>query len=160
MSNLVRKISIKHIFTFYIVLLIDIVIFKFYGHLRPIIDRVQTVLINRNAGCWNINLSPFREIRSSATSFMLDFRLGITSITVLANVIVFIPLGILLPLLMVKPSFLKTICMSLLIVLGIEIIQFVSCLGYFDVDDIILNMVGSIIGYASLFVFKKIREGH
>lgn len=32
-------------------------------------------------------------------------------------------------------------------VIGIEVFQFVTMLGFFDVDDIMLNMTGCIIGY-------------
>jgi len=32
-------------------------------------------------------------------------------------------------------------------IIGIEALQFITMLGFFDVDDILLNMIGCIVGY-------------
>lgn len=41
----------------------------------------------------------------------------------------------------------KTLAVSLLVILGIELFQLLSGRGSFDVDDIILNLLGSAAGY-------------
>ena len=74
-----------------------------------------------------------------------------------ANIIVFIPLGFLLPVL--KESmrkFLKVVFISFLIISGAEILQFVFNVGISDIDDIILNMTGVTIGYGSFSMIYKI----
>jgi len=73
----------------------------------------------------------------------------------MVNVIIFAPLGFLLPFLMRKPSFLKTVSISLAVILGVEIMQFITCLGVLDIDDIILNGIGSVIGYVAFLIYSK-----
>lgn len=69
------------------------------------------------------------------------------------NILLFIPLGIILPFFFKKlrtfKQFLRT---TIIIIFLIEIIQLFTMLGIFDMDDILLDIVGAIIGY---FCFKK-----
>ncbi len=44
-----------------------------------------------------------------------------------------------------------------LLVLGIEVFQLFSAFGAFDVDDILLNCVGAVIGYVCYFPFEAFR---
>lgn len=46
---------------------------------------------------------------------------------------------------------------AFLFVLGIEVFQLFSAFGAFDVDDILLNCVGAIIGYLFYFPFEALR---
>ena len=64
------------------------------------------------------------------------------------NILMFIPLGLLLPLLskvFYKPYF--TLLLSFSLTLGIEIVQLTTKIGAFDVDDIFNNFLGAVIGY-------------
>ena len=64
------------------------------------------------------------------------------------NVIGFIPFGILFPHLFKKTvSFRKFVLSAALMIAAIELIQLFSLRGSCDIDDLILNMLGSIIGY-------------
>ncbi|GED68553.1 hypothetical protein BRE01_22550 [Brevibacillus reuszeri] len=68
------------------------------------------------------------------------------------NIALFMPLGMLLPLLF--PTFQsihRIFFTALLASLGIEFLQFLFALGSFDVDDLLLNVVGALLGYG---VFK------
>lgn len=47
----------------------------------------------------------------------------------------------------VPVSFFKTVSVCLAVIVGFEAIQYVTCLGIFDVDDIILNTFGSVAGW-------------
>ena len=63
------------------------------------------------------------------------------------NIILFIPLGLSIPIL--NHRFLKVLpflILNLLILLSVELIQVFSRVGTFDVDDIILNILGALIG--------------
>ncbi|WP_425449281.1 VanZ family protein [Dethiothermospora halolimnae] len=79
------------------------------------------------------------------------------------NIIAFMPLGFLLPIVFGKcKSFKDTVMISVLFASSMEFLQYIFYLGVFDVDDIILNVIGAIIGfsiYKFLFVglkyFKK-----
>jgi glycopeptide antibiotics resistance protein len=41
----------------------------------------------------------------------------------------------------------KTISICFISIIGIESFQFITMLGYFDIDDILLNILGCLIGY-------------
>ena len=63
------------------------------------------------------------------------------------NVIMMIPFGLLLPWMNRRFYLLHTVCMAFVLTLFIESTQYLTRLGYFDVDDIWNNLWGTIIGY-------------
>ncbi len=75
----------------------------------------------------------------------------------LGNLIGFIPLGILLPLMFNKlRTAFRTIIMVFLFSLAFETFQLFSMLGVFDVDDLLLNTLGGTIGYLIFWMVKKL----
>jgi glycopeptide antibiotics resistance protein len=69
-------------------------------------------------------------------------------INLLGNVLVFIPLGILLPLFLRKLRRLTRFFMaSSAIILSVELVQLFTLRGICDVDDYLLNMVGMFAGF-------------
>ncbi|PGW60704.1 VanZ family protein [Bacillus cereus] len=103
-----------------------------------------------------INLVPFRSTIRYLTEFD-SYNLDIILMNTLGNVIIFIPFGFLLPLLfkqiynvkMASKIFIKFILL-------IESLQLLTFTGVFDIDDIILNMLGALIGYGSFVEMKYI----
>jgi glycopeptide antibiotics resistance protein len=92
-------------------------------------------------------------------------RFGIdhpASIALIANIILFVPMGFLVPFVLRRPSFLKTMGISLGIIVAIEITQYVTNLGATDIDDVILNMIGCLIGFmvyvVSIELYKKLNK--
>lgn len=85
-----------------------------------------------------------------------DYEVG----DAVTNVIVFAPLGILIPLLMRRPSWLRVVLSAAAVSLSIELIQIVTD-GLFggghiaDVNDFIWNTVGGTVGYAIFDVASK-----
>ena len=76
-------------------------------------------------------------------------------INLLGNILLFIPAGYLLPKLWEKlRNFFVFVFFSLLMLFIVELTQLFTLLGSFDLDDIILNISGMIIGYL-LWVIKK-----
>lgn len=77
----------------------------------------------------------------------------------LANIMLFIPLGVLLPLVFykIKWSTSKILIVSSLLTLTIELLQ-MSGGRCFDVDDIILNIIGGVLGYATLCITRFLRR--
>ncbi|MDD4689843.1 MAG: VanZ family protein [Eubacteriales bacterium] len=65
----------------------------------------------------------------------------------LGNIGWFIPFGFLLPMLLKKKSLLKVLAFGLMFSFIIEILQFISHKGVAELDDLILNIIGVIIGY-------------
>ena len=64
------------------------------------------------------------------------------------NVILFLPLGIFLPMLFVRlRAFWRFALAALLAILSVEVLQLFTGLGTLDVDDLILNLMGIALGY-------------
>ncbi|WP_432408136.1 VanZ family protein [Wukongibacter sp. M2B1] len=101
------------------------------------------------------NLIPFKTI----TNFIMHFKsynLEVLLYNILGNIIVFIPLGLLISsILKEKKNAIKTMTVSLLFILCAETMQLVLRVGVFDIDDIVLNLVGCYIGHIG---FRKIRK--
>lgn len=94
----------------------------------------------------------FRNISSSQKiEFVLQNLLG--------NIILFMPLGLLIPAIYpAKRSMIKIIIISFLCSFTIEVTQFVSSRGIFDVDDLILNTIGGVLGYFLFnLILKRVR---
>ncbi|WP_257008163.1 VanZ family protein [Bacillus sp. FJAT-45350] len=101
----------------------------------------------------NYNLTPFRSIyRISVYSKDIMDPIRI----LLGNIVLFIPFGLLLPLAFKKfaKSFFIIIFMGMSVSIFIEICQFVFTYRVSNIDDVILNTVGTMIG---VIVFKIVR---
>lgn len=67
----------------------------------------------------------------------------------LGNFVLFLPMEIFLPILFKRLSiFKKYIITIILVLLLIEIIQVITRLGSFDIDDLLLNLLGAILGFS------------
>ncbi|MFD0961497.1 VanZ family protein [Paenibacillus chungangensis] len=96
----------------------------------------------------NPNFIPFQTILNYANRYhSLNFDTWF--INLFGNVLLFVPLGFLLPILFAKARrFSMSIVWTMLASLTIELTQLGARLGSFDVDDLILNVLGGLIGYA------------
>lgn len=107
---------------------------------------------------WNTaNLKPFSTILLFYHSRKLGtgYKLG----NLVGNVIGFIPLGILFPLLFRRLRMgWRTILAVFSVSLGFELLQLIFRLGIFDVDDLILNTAGGIVGYVVYWIARSIRR--
>jgi glycopeptide antibiotics resistance protein len=92
---------------------------------------------------YSYNLVPFSTIERFLYSKNIRYHL---LINIFGNIAVFIPFGILLPLCFKKP-FIIILLVFLAGVLCVETLQLVFRRGTFDVDDIILNTVGFLLGW-------------
>lgn len=99
------------------------------------------------------NLKPFHTIRMYLAA---DMPVKKAFINLVGNVAGFVPLSILLALLFNSFRYAgRTIFCVFLLSLGFEIFQLISSLGECDIDDIILNTLGGIIGYFLFWVMTK-----
>ena len=97
-----------------------------------------------------LNLIPFRTLRLFAGLLDSGVRSHITMavINLGGNIIMFIPLGFLLPKVFPKLSSLPRVLLTTAIIITIvEIIQLFTLVGSCDIDDLILNVIGSAMGY-------------
>lgn len=94
----------------------------------------------------NLNLIPFRTMRLFLRSYSVMPRTVIKNLA--GNVAVFIPMGLFLPCLWKKQRgfgwFLLTVAG---VVALVETAQLFTTMGSCDVDDLILNLTGSAIGF-------------
>lgn len=81
------------------------------------------------------------------------------------NIVAFIPFGIFLPIISKNKhakNFFYTLLSTLQFTLLIELCQLMMKVGTFDVDDILLNTIGGIIGYLvfgiAYLLFKLMRK--
>ncbi len=96
-------------------------------------------------GIKKANLVPFKTIKlMQSNSLSTTYKVE----NVAGNIAGFIPLGILFPLLFAwRRRAFKTILLIFFISLTFESVQLITGLGVFDVDDLILNTSGGILGY-------------
>ena len=104
----------------------------------------------------NLNLIPFRPIAEYAERLVNTKANGDSVINLFGNVIMFVPLGFFLPAVFPKArSFRRSMLFSLLLLCAVELIQFFTLLGSLDIDDVILNMVGVLVGYGVYWLFAR-----
>lgn len=98
----------------------------------------------------SINLVPFSTV-SEYFGYLLEggYMVRQAIINLGGNVIMFIPLGVFLPLLWEKMRrFPPHVLTTAGIITTVELIQLFTLRGALDIDDLILNVVGSAVGFA------------
>ena len=107
---------------------------------------------------YRYNLVPFVEIKRF---WMYREQLGTFAVfsNIFGNVIGFLPFGFILPIIFRRMNSGFLICISgFLFSLTVEVIQLVTKVGCFDVDDMILNTLGAILGYICFVICDHIRR--
>lgn len=107
---------------------------------------------------YRYNLVPFVEIRRFWTyRQQLGFFAVFTNI--FGNIIGFIPFGFILPVITGKTRSIWFITLSGFgLSLLVEVVQLITRVGSFDVDDLILNTVGALVGYLLFELCNKVRR--
>ena len=106
---------------------------------------------------YHYNLVLFKEIKR-----FWNYReqLGVMAVmsNLLGNVLIFVPFGFFMPIGSRFRSFLATTFYGFGISLCVELFQLVIKVGSFDVDDLLLNTVGSVLGYMLFILCDRIRR--
>ncbi len=114
------------------------------------------------AGASRLNLEPFSMIRHFVQIVaMSDNRRLVASalVNLAGNVAVFVPLGIFLPWLWRAMGKLWLFLPVLVLVItAVEGIQYATLLGVCDVDDLILNTAGGLIGWVLFMVVHNAKQ--
>lgn len=141
----------KYVLFIYLILLINFVILKFYGDIGQLIDRMERIKANRSEyETWNVNLTLFGGFLFYKSNAIISF------INLVGNTLPFIPLGFLIPInFNWTRTFLKTIIICMFVSIGFETMQFITCLGYADIDDVMLNTLSCIVGYVAFKIYIK-----
>ncbi len=105
---------------------------------------------------YRYNLELFKEIKRF---IKYRERLGFENfvVNILGNVLAFAPFGFLLP--MLKKSYRRFIVITLLSILfslSVELLQMYTKVGVFDVDDILMNSIGGVLGYIAYSISSSV----
>lgn len=108
---------------------------------------------------YRYNLELFREIKR-----FIIYRDQLGAFAVFANlagnILIFMPYGFFISMASRSRGFFKTLFFSMGLSLCVEITQLFSRVGSFDVDDILLNTVGGVVGYIIFLICNAIRRKH
>ena len=143
-----RRLLFLIFFVAYCLLLVNVMVFK---NLPTI--RVGYLMLNFS-GTHEAppNFVPFRTI----LPYLLGHKgLIIAGINIIGNIILLIPIGFLLPFLVEKMNWRKAVLFAVLSGLVIEGLQTNLHVGIFDIDDVILNGLGFMIGYWKFLIFPR-----
>lgn len=104
------------------------------------------------------NLELFKEIRRFIVYHeVLGWKAVILNLA--GNVVAFVPFGFFLPVVLKNcKGWLLVTLLTMTASFVIETVQLVTKVGSFDVDDILLNTLGGIVGYICYFVIHRIRK--
>lgn len=143
MSKKLEKLIYFIIFAFYMGLLIYLLFFaEEFG--RSVTEKK-----------YSYNLVPFKEIKRYIFRFK-TIGLKTCIINLGGNIIAFIPFGIFVPYLFKENMNVFLIgIMTMITSLFVEMFQLMLMVGSFDVDDIILNTAGGIIGGIIYVICRK-----
>ena len=108
------------------------------------------------------NFIPFKTIVEYVQRYIDGYR-NLSVLNLLGNFVLFMPMGVLLPCVIRKlDRFWKVTLTVLGMVVMVEIVQGILRVGSVDIDDVLFNVVGAMIGYGLIrlpFIynfFKKI----
>lgn len=100
------------------------------------------------------NLTPFAEINRYLI-YQESFTWENLITNLAGNILVFAPLGVLIPIIRRKKTgFFYVLFLTLFISLFIETVQLITKVGVFDVDDLIMNTVGGVLGYLAFSIAR------
>ena len=153
-KRLFHKKYVRLIFFLYLMVVIKVIIFKYpWEQLREIAATWEKVVIFEGLDTANFTL--FKTIR-----MYIDYSYKLNSFeNLVGNVVVFIPFGFLLPFVISwGRNFFVMLLNAFLFVTGIEIFQLFSAFGAFDVDDILLNCFGAVLGYIAYLGFETMKK--
>lgn len=107
---------------------------------------------------YHYNLVPFKEIMRFYTyreyvgfwAFLLNL---------FGNVLAFAPFGFMVPILSrANRRFINVAWLTFILSLTVELLQLMLKVGSFDVDDLILNTIGGMMGYFAFYVLNHLRR--
>ena len=156
-TKFMNRMIVLALFIFYMYAIIRIILFKFRWREMSFLKHQ----LQRNFGNPDIlvhqlqsaNFTPFKTILINIQN--LSGRHDLSNLV--GNIVAFIPFGMFLVLLFKKKgmSFKAVLALSLSLSLCLECLQVVFTIGNFDVDDLILNTAGGLLGYCAIKLYSK-----
>lgn len=97
-----------------------------------------------------LTLIPFKTISEYLFG---DLNIWVALMNLVGNIVLFIPLGLYLQIFMRNKKILNCVVLVFAVSLCVEAVQYIFGLGSTDIDDIILNVFGGLLG---IFIYKII----
>lgn len=148
-----KRLVVAFILIAYVAILIKVMVFKDI----PLV-RVGQLMLNFGGtdGGHPANFVPLKTI----LPYLFGYKgLIIAGINIVGNIILLVPLGFLVPLVYPNITWKKSLILAAAAGLCIEIMQVLLHVGIFDIDDVILNALGVMIGFWIFIILAKwIRE--
>mgnify|MGYP000980600249 FL=1 len=137
----------KILFVLYIIFIIYFLIFSdWYGRTGTMEE-------------YHYNLVLFREIKRF-WNYREEVGLFAMFTNLFGNVIIFIPFGFFMPMASKYRSIFSAVFYSFGLSLCVETFQLITKVGSFDVDDLLLNTVGGLVGYIIFVMGEALRRRH
>lgn len=143
----ISKVAVMILFVIYLIALFGILFIRrryawstwIWADERGLADRLRL----------DANFIPFKTILGYINAFNeKTMNLNVIISNIVGNLLLFLPMGAALPFLFKRLRRLwKTMLTVFVIVLIVELLQFISGIGSADIDDVILNVFGAFIGY-------------
>ena len=141
-NNKPLKINLYIFFILYLILLITLTLFD------SLWLRNGFSFAGFNNISERVNLIPFKTIMMFISQFDSMYSTSQIMFNLFGNVLAFMPMAFFLPLLFKRQNKFKWFLLTVtLIILGTEFLQLITGSGRCDVDDLILNLTGSVLLY-------------
>ena len=153
-NKLFRRKHVRLIFFLYLLIVLKVIIFKYpLWQLREIAAGWEKDVILEGLDTANFTL--FKTIR-----MYIDYSYKLNSFeNLVGNIVAFVPFGFLLPYVIKREKcFFIMLFQSFFLVVGIEVFQLFSAFGAFDVDDILLNCFGAVLGYLVYKAYEALNK--
>lgn len=136
-----KKIVFKSIFAMYLAVLLYLLFGGYRGGWSNMSIAEYALL--------QMNLIPFKTISEYIMAiFTGSMNLSIPVMNLLGNLLMFMPMGFFAPLFLRRIKNWNSYILFIIgTLLNIEFLQFITKRGSFDVDDLILNFIGAVLGY-------------
>ena len=151
-AMITKTFSAKREFRLLLLLLCIVFVFRFvYFGFHPVNGRIPALKIGFGKDIHKmVNIIPFNFITDRYKGWQMN---------IIGNILMFIPVGILLPVCFERlDKFGKAVLSAAVFSLFIEVTQLV-CIGrHTDIDDLILNTAGGAIGACIVFLIRRKRK--
>ncbi len=143
-----KKHLIPAVLLVYSVFLIKVMVFKDV----PLIKVGQLMLNFGGTAVGEANFVPLKTI----VPYLLGYKGWIIAgINLVGNIALLVPIGFLVPFVYRNMTWKKTFILAAASGLAIEVVQTLLHVGIFDIDDVILNAFGVMIGYFAFLTLEK-----
>ncbi len=146
MKKVIQKIGLVLFFLYILTLIYFLFFAEGYGRVSE---------VERE---YRYNLIPFTEIRRF---WIYREQLGFFAVftNIFGNVMGFIPFGFILPVIAGRTrNFIFITAAGFSLSLFVEVVQLITRVGSFDVDDLILNTLGALLGYLLFEICNRFRR--